>query len=120
MAAAAFPPVFDFVLPAGDSLTLELTVKNADLSVKDITGMTIKWSAQKHHQSATRVDLTTTGGDITIIDGPNGRCDVVIAKATITTVGLWKYELEIIDQTTGSQTVLKGNMNVTKTFNPTT
>ena len=119
MAATAFPPTFDFALPAGDSITLNLTIKDSAGDVVDLTGFTAKWSAQKFYHSATKI-TKTVGSGITIIDATAGRLNVVIAQGEITRVGLWFHDLELIDDAAQSQTVLNGKIDVTRTLNPAT
>lgn len=119
MSATAFPPVFDFTLPAGDSVTLNLTIKDSDSVVIDLTGFTAKWSAQKFYHASTRINKTI-GSGITIIDAAAGQLDVVVAQGDITRAGVWFHELELVDDAGESQTVLNGKIDVIRTLNPAT
>ncbi len=119
MSATSFPPTFDFVLPAGDSITLQLTIKDSADAVVDLTGFTAKWSAQKFHVSSTKISKTI-GSGITVIDATAGRLNVVIAQGDISRVGLWFHDLELIDDAAQSQTALNGKIDVIRTLNPAT
>ena len=111
--------IFDFTLPAGDSATLEVTVRNQDLTVMNLSGLMLKWSAQRLDDPvATLVDLTV-GAGLTVQDAANGRVDVDIPKATIIVPGIWRHELEVVDGLE-SQTALEGEITVTPTINSST
>lgn len=117
--ATAFPAKLDFTLPAGDSAILQITVKNPDLTVMDLTGATLKWSSQQLDDLTTRVDLTA-GIGLTVVDAVGGRVDVNIPKATLIVAGPHMHELQVIDAGGESQTVLQGDITVIRTLNPTT
>jgi hypothetical protein len=117
--ATAFPAELDFTLPAGDSAILQITVKNPDLSVMDLTGASLKWSSQQLDDVTTRIDLTA-GNGLAIVDAVNGRVDVNIPKATMIVAGPHRHELEVIDAGGESQTVLQGIVTVIRTLNPAT
>lgn len=69
----------DFTMFKGDTKVLEVTVKDQDDAVVDISGTLIKWQlAKKSKDTTALISKSTVDGSITIVDGPNGRFNVLL------------------------------------------
>ena len=106
-----------FSMHAGDSLPLRLSVKNPDGTPTDLTGTTVIWTAQESHQRQS-VEVTTAAG-LTVTNQTGGIVEVKVPKATITYVGTWSHQLEIVDLS-GSTTVPFGDFTVLRSHRPST
>ncbi len=107
----------DFDMFAGDTKTLEVTVRDAAGAVVDISGATaIRWKLARTVNAAPKVEKAM-GTGVTIVDGPAGRFDVPILNAdTETLSGEFYHEAEVIlsDGTIG--TVLSGTATIKRTL----
>lgn len=107
----------DFTMFAGDSKTLEVTVKDADGVVVDITGATIRWSLARSVNSTPALLQKAVGSGITITDGPNGRFDVALANADTETLSdAYYHEAEVILLDGTIATVVSGAVTIKRTL----
>ena len=95
----------------GEDRVLEFTIYQRDgVTVQDISGWELSWflKRSKKDADADAVLTKTNSGspaDITIVDGPNGRVDVLVAAAdTLALVArVYRHELKRMD--TGEKTI---------------
>ena len=106
-----------FTMHAGDSLPLRLAVTNPDGTPTDLTGAAIIWTAQEIHQRQS-VEVAM-GAGLTVTNQVGGIVEVKVPKSTITYVGTWTHQLEIVDLS-GSTTVPFGDFTVLRSHRPAT
>lgn len=109
----------DFTMFKGDSKVLEVTVKDQDDEVVDISGTVIRWQLSKKAKDTTALISKTTvgGGGVTITDGPNGRFDVLIDPDDTEELkaGAYYHEAEVNDGGLIS-TVMTGTATLVETL----
>lgn len=115
---------------ANNPATLRFTVTDLDTAgspPKNLTGKVIKWALTKFGQDGSYKTTpllvekkTTNGGELTITDGPNGKCEVYLVPAdTVSLAGDFYFELEVFDgsglngvvTSTGTLTINKNVVN---------
>lgn len=102
----------NFVMTAGDSKTLVITVRNADGDAVNITGATIKWQAARSYGKTSVISKTTSSG-ISITDGTNGVFAVTLSPSdTDSLSGIYHHEAELTATDTTKSTVLVGTMKI--------
>ena len=106
-----------FTMFSGDSLPLRLAVTNPDGTPTDLTGATLRWTAQEIHQRQT-VEIAM-GAGLTVTNQAGGLVEVKVPIKTITYVGRWEQQLEVVDAN-GSTTVPFDNFTVLRSHRPTT
>lgn len=112
----------DFTMFKGDTKVLEVTVKDQDDVVVDISGTSIKWQlAKKSKDVAALISKSTSGGGVTIVDGPAGRFNVLIAPADTESLkaAACYHEAEVDDGGVIS-TVMTGTATLVETLIPST
>lgn len=73
----------DLQLPRGTDMVLEFTHKDEAGAVVDITGYTFQLDVKPTPKSTSSdFSLSSVGGNIAIIDAPNGRYDATLAAAS--------------------------------------
>jgi hypothetical protein len=103
-----YRPRRDFVVTAGDDVTLELTIYQDDMGggPVDVTGAEATWTIWQDGSTA----LVEVTGDIE--DAPAGRIDVVIAAAATTDIpGRYSHTLRI-EFPNGMTTVVTGMIHI--------
>ena len=106
----------------GDTPTFELTVLNDDDTVFDITGYTIWFTAKNLADDADPgvFQLSTTSGDIIIINGPEGVAEItppITATNTFTTDRTLYYDIQIrLAAISRTHTVAAGTLQVVRDF----
>lgn len=95
-----------FSMHSGDSRVIELTINLQDDSgPENITGAAITFALSKQDAastspkpSGTALVTKTVGSGITIVNGPNGRADVVLAPADTAALkaGAYYYEVQVV------------------------
>jgi hypothetical protein len=109
----------DFSMHSGDTRTLEITVKDEDSAVVNISTATITWALSKQDSASVApkgaaIVTKTVGDGVTITDGPNGRVDVAISAADTSALsGDYYHELEVTISSSVS-TVLFGTVTIKK------
>lgn len=92
---------------AGDSLTLQVPVTDADGAPQDLSAATLRWGAL-HRRTGAQVLLTeATGCSVTGDD--NNIFRVVVPKDTLNTAGLWWHSFEV-QIGADSETVQRGTI----------
>lgn len=78
----------DFQMHSGNSRTLQFTINDEDGSAVDITSAAIRWELSKLDPDTTLpapkgapIVQKSVGSGVTVVDGPNGRCDVALDEA---------------------------------------
>ncbi len=108
----------DFLLYAGDTKALEVTVRDAAGDVVDVTGATIRWQLAEAPGEPALVSKTTVGaGGVSIVNGAQGRFDVAIAAGDTDDLdGVYYHEaeVELLDGTVA--TVLAGFATIARTL----
>ncbi len=111
----------DFTMFEGDSHILQVTVRDEEGAIVDITGATILWWMAKNNK-AIEADVLIqkeTGSGITIVDGPGGRFNVAILPPDTEDLGGKSYYHEAeIDDGGNISTVLTGTGHITRTLIP--
>jgi len=109
----------DITLHSGDTLVLEVTVKNASATAVDLTAATFAWAMSKKSASAVAPQgaalLTKAlASGITLIDAATGRIDITLDPAdTESLAGTYYHELQMTDTGVVS-TVLYGSVTIVK------
>lgn len=105
-----------FELHAGDSRTLEVTVRDEDSDVVvDITDCDIFWVVSRVLGSASLL-TKEVGSGITVVDAPAGRFDIALnPDDTQALHGSYYHESRMIDDTGAISTILSGALTVTQT-----
>lgn len=99
----------DFEMFAGDSKVIEVTVKDQDGDVVNITTALVRWQAARSENATALIEKTSDPADgISIVDGAAGRFDVTLdPEDTEDLRGTLYYEAEVLDASKPS-TVLSG------------
>jgi len=109
----------DFSMHSGDDRVLEVTINDSAGSAVDISTATITWALSRISTTAVEPKgaalLTKTlGAGVTLIDGPNGRCDVALVEAdTDDLAGSFYHEMQIVISGDTS-TVMYGTVTIKK------
>lgn len=107
-----FKMITNFMMVAGDSKTLVVTVKDAEGVAVNITGSTIKWRAARSFGKAAVISKTTSSG-IQITDGANGQFTVTLSTSdTDDLLGVYYHEAEVTASDGTISTVLSGTMKI--------
>jgi hypothetical protein len=102
----------NFTMFAGDTKLLQVLVNNVAGNPVDITGTLIRWQLAKNVKSDPALIHKYVGSGVTIVDGPNGRFDVLLDPVdTLPLIGSYYYEAEIDDSGVIS-TVLTGSVQI--------
>jgi hypothetical protein len=104
----------NFTLYQGDDLVLQVTVKNPDGTVKDLTGASsIKWAMAKAAKG-TALLSKTLGAGITNAAPLTGVFEVTIAQGDTPTIaaGAYYHEAELVDAAGKKSTVLVGTATI--------
>ena len=91
----------------GEDKTLRFTVYQADgETVQNITGWTLEWAVRRFLGSTDALLTKTTGSGISITDGPNGICEVSLARTDTDTLGRGGFYHALRRTNSGASTVL--------------
>lgn len=106
----------NFVMVAGDTKTLVVTVTDANGSPVNLSGCTIAWRASRSFRKTAQITKTTTGsGGVAITDGPNGVFTVALEpEDTEDLHGDLLHEAQVTDAQGTISTVLQGTMKVNR------
>jgi hypothetical protein len=101
---------------AGDSAVLEITVENQDGTVRDISNYTAEFALAEYAGADPHV-TKSTGDGIDIVDGPNGRLDVMLEAGDTSDLGDYDgedyyYEVELTDGSGSVVTVVTGTWTI--------
>ena len=98
---------------SGDSKTLQVTVRDENAAVVDLSGATIQWKLAKTAGSDNpQVSKSTTSG-ITVTDAANGVFQVSVdATDTADLSGTYYHEAEVIDASSNKTTVMAGYVDI--------
>lgn len=108
--------VNNFELHAGDSRTLEITVRDEDSGDPvDITGCDLFWAVSRVLGSAS-LFTKEIGSGITVVDEPTGRFDIELEPDDTQALhGSFYHEARMVDGTGALSTILHGALTVTET-----
>ena len=103
----------NFTMFAGDTKLLQVVINNVAGNPIDITGTLVRWQLAKNVKAdPALIHKSVDGGGVTIVDGPNGRFDVLLDPLdTLPLIGSYYYEAEIDDGGVIS-TVLTGTVQI--------
>ncbi len=111
-------PVLDFELTSGDDRILELTAKDNDGVVVDITAARIIWGLYVSRLGGAAALITKDSingnAEVEITDAVNGVFQVKLDPAdsdALMEAALY-HECQIIDATSNKQTVVRGTVNL--------
>ncbi len=110
------PNPLNFTLPAGDSALIKMRIFDPFDKPLDITGMVLKYSAEKIDDPTHRIDLTE-GSGITVIAALTGDIEILIPVGDMTEPGKHLNEVQLQDGV-DSQVVAEGIITVTRSLNP--
>lgn len=104
----------NFEIYQGDDLALEVTVKNADGTPKDLTGATIRWALHTTNKAAVPKLSKAISTGIAVTDAAGGVFTVTIARADTAALkaGVYYHEAEITDAASKRATVLTGKATI--------
>jgi len=105
----------NFEIYKGDDLTLQVTVKNADGTAKDLTGATIKWQLSTGVNATPPLLSKAVGTGITITNAAGGVFEIAIAQsdtASMPAKDTYYHEAEVTDGAGKKSTVLTGTAKV--------
>lgn len=107
----------DFSMYEGDDFILQVTVKDVNGVVVNLTGLVAArwWFAHGLGQAA--LLQKALGSGITVVGAVNGRIDVTLVPADTAGLGgaTYRHELEITDVANTVHTVVVGDMTVNQT-----
>lgn len=104
----------NFDLHAGDEDTLAITITNEAGAAINITGAALRFGMARRLSDPAPLVEKSDGAGITITDGPNGQCEIALAKAdTVKLSGSYAYEIEAIPSGGKDKTVLNGTIEIT-------
>jgi hypothetical protein len=110
-------PIQRETMHSGDDKLIQLTVRDQDAVVIDITGATMSFVLSEDPGDVALFELTV-GSGITLIDPTNGRADIRIADTdTAALAGLYYFEVTLTDATALVSTVAYGYINVLRNSN---
>src|SRR3990167_4295716 len=96
MQTFGFKMIQNFIMVAGDTKTLVVTVEDAEGTAVSITGATIKWRCARSYGKTASITKATGGSGIAITDGAGGEFTVTLnASDTVSLVGNFYHEAEI-------------------------
>ena len=100
---------------AGDHADIVIAVTASNGVIKNLTGATIKWTLYDDANGAFVLNKTT-GGGVTVTDGPGGVCTVALVPADTLAVapGIYYHECEVTVSGIVS-TVLIGHVTILAT-----
>ncbi len=98
----------------GDDKVYDVTVKDSDGNVVDITNHTIKFTVRHAPADAVaEIAKTTGGGGIAIVDAPNGVARITLSDVdTDLDAGKYFYDVEVTDVSGRTTTVILDNFVV--------
>lgn len=103
----------NFAVWAGNSLKLRIPIKNADGSIPNLGGATVKWALENQ---AGAIVLQKLNGAGAVIQDPTGTPYVEVTIAAADTValapGAYSHEAEITDSSGNVSTVTVGRATV--------
>ena len=100
---------------AGDTVVLNVSAKEADGSVLDLTGLSIMWAMGRSNNS-TALLSKSVGHGVTIVNAQNGEFRVTLAQnETATLNGSYYHEIRVADGDTSS-VILAGSLEFTPTI----
>lgn len=104
---------------AGDDKRLEITVRDEDDAVVDLTGIeSAKWSLAKTATATPHVTHSLTDGNITVVDAAAGLIYVAIDAADTEGLrGYYYHEAEITDAAGKVGTIVYGVANILPALN---
>lgn len=106
----------EFSMYAGDTKNLEITVKDEDGVVVDITGATFHWALALLIGVAPPVLTKTNGSGVTIVNAAAGRVDVKLESVdTESLSGKYAQELRLVDVDDNVATILQGVITILPT-----
>lgn len=97
---------------AGDSLVIDVTVRDADAAPVDLTGATLQWGVAlvtRGVLGAAIVTKTTAGG-IDVVSAASGTLTITLDAGDITEAGTYHHELEVTLASGLSYTPLSGSI----------
>lgn len=107
-----FKMITNFMMVAGDSKTLVISVKDAEGVAVNITDATVKWRAARSFGKTAVISKLTDSG-IQITDGPNGQFTVTLDPTdTDELKGTYYHEAEVTFSDGTISTVLSGTMKI--------
>lgn len=100
---------------AGDTVVLNVSAKEADGSVLDLTGLSIMWAIGRPNNS-TALLSKSVGHGVEIVNAQNGEFRVTLTKdETATLNGSYYHEIRVVDGDTSS-VILTGSLEFTPTL----
>ncbi|MDP2621465.1 MAG: hypothetical protein Q8P46_15060 [Hyphomicrobiales bacterium] len=103
----------NFVMFAGDTKTLRVTVRDNEDNAVDLTSASIKWECGRSYGKASTISKATGGSGITITDATGGEFEVLLdADDTEDQAGVFYHEAEVTFSDDTISTVLSGTMTV--------
>lgn len=90
---------------SGDDLRMKVTAENQNGEIVDVTGATVRWVVSEKPGGETIISKEV-GAGIEIIDGPNGRFDILVDGADTDPLSGVKYHECRMTDTDGNTSVL--------------
>jgi len=101
----------NFEMYSGDTHHLDITVRDADGALMDLTGATIEWGL--YDQDGTVLVSKSTGSGITLTDPVNGVFRVTISPADTESLGgIYRHEAQVTDLADQVATVTRGRATI--------
>ena len=109
-------PRTNLAIRAGDEKTWTVTIKDDAGSTVNIAGATLSWKIAEGKDAT--ADITKTNGSgIAITDGPNGVLTLTLDEAdTASLVGDYYHEIQAVDGSGVTQTMLRGTLRIERTL----
>ncbi len=108
----------NFSMRAGDDKRITVTIiDGATGGRKDISGSSARWSMARGSVSVLK---TTATGGIVITNGPQGVLDIVLVPSDTAAMapGVYRHELEVVDASGQSATVMAGDVHLRRALLP--
>jgi len=108
-----FTMTTNFVMTAGDTKTLVISVKDASGNPVNITDASIKWQAGRSFGKASSISKATGGSGISITDAANGVFTVTLNPSdTESLKGTFYHEAQVTGSDSAISTVISGTMKI--------
>lgn len=106
----------DFTMYSGDTKVLEVTVRDPQGAVVDITGKAITWALSPTVNSSSNLIDKTVGDGLTIINGAAGRYNVLLNPIdTVDLQGSYYHE-SLLDDNGTISTIMAGKAQILATL----
>ncbi len=102
---------------AGDSCVIEVTVRDGDGNVMNLTDVDVAFAVADYPGATTRIEKTSVDNDVSVVDAVNGTVEVTIHPSDTEHLGAprgepYHYEISIRDTSDNEAVVTTGEWTI--------